>query len=254
MQAVCKLRLNKIFPTGDENYAYLRSIWVSEGMKSFKDFLKWDINKDVVPTLEAMLKKIEFYHEKEIDMLKLGCTLPNLAIFCLDKSTNSTFHPFTESDKDWLKKICENMVGGPCIFFLRKAVVDETIIHKSTILCKLIVGIDASQLFSYSICQPMLTGLYTRWNYDSESQKFMPRQNKTRASKIWSFVIFNKLVLNIGLKTMLQLVDKKRLFVLVLMEFVTIVTLSLKHWVVISTTVHVVKLARHWLTTKLWEG
>ena len=25
----------------------------------------------------------------------------------------------------------------------------------------------------------MPTGLYTRWNYDSESQKFMPRQNKT---------------------------------------------------------------------------
>ena len=35
-QAVCKLRLNKIPPTGDENYAYLRSIWVSEGMKSFR--------------------------------------------------------------------------------------------------------------------------------------------------------------------------------------------------------------------------
>ena len=31
------------------------------------------------------------------------------------------------------------------------------------------------------MCQPMDTGLYTRWNYDSESQKFMPRQNKTRS-------------------------------------------------------------------------
>ena len=27
----------------------------------------------------------------------------------------------------------------------------------------------------------MPTGLYTRWNYDSESQKFMARQNKTRS-------------------------------------------------------------------------
>ena len=70
-QAVCKLRLNKILPTGDENYAYLRSIWVSEGMKSFKDFLMWYNNKDVVPTLEAMRKMIEFCHQKEIDMLKL---------------------------------------------------------------------------------------------------------------------------------------------------------------------------------------
>ena len=40
-QAHCKLRLNKIPPTGGENYAYLRSIWVNEGMKSFKDFLMW---------------------------------------------------------------------------------------------------------------------------------------------------------------------------------------------------------------------
>ena len=73
------------------------------------------------------------------------------------------------------------MVGGPSIVFTRKAVVDETIIRKSTNLCKSIVGIDASQLYPYSMCQPMPTGWYTRWNYDSESQKFMPRQNKTHS-------------------------------------------------------------------------
>ena len=44
---------------------------------------------------------------------------------------------------------------------------------------------------------------------------------------------------------MLQLVDKRRLIALVLMELVIIVTLSLKQWVIISTTVHVQKLARH---------
>ena len=75
----------------------------------------------------------------------------------------------------------EDMVGGPSIVFTRKAVVDETFIRKSTNLCQSIVGIDASQLYPYSMCQPMPTGLYTRWNYDSESQKFMPRQNKTRS-------------------------------------------------------------------------
>ena len=46
---------------------------------------------------------------------------------------------------------------------------------------KSIVGIDASQLYPYSMCKPMPTGLYTRWNYDSESQKFLPRQNITRS-------------------------------------------------------------------------
>ena len=31
------------------------------------------------------------------------------------------------------------------------------------------------------MCQPMPTGLYTRWNSYSESQKFMPRQKKKRS-------------------------------------------------------------------------
>ena len=69
---------------------------------------------------------IEFYHNKGIDMLKLGCTLPNLANICLHKSSDSKFYPFTESDKDLLQKIREDMVGGPSIVFTRKAVVDET--------------------------------------------------------------------------------------------------------------------------------
>ena len=145
-QAVFKLRLNNIPPTVDENYAFLGRIWVSERMKSFKDFVLWYNTKDVVPTLEAMQKMIEFYHQKEIDMLKLGCTLPNLANTYLHKSTDSKFYPFTESDKDLLEKIREDMVGGPSIVFTRKAVVDETFIRKSTNLCESIFGIDASQL------------------------------------------------------------------------------------------------------------
>ena len=48
-------------------------------MQNFADFLKWYNNKNVVPTLEAMQKMIEFYHNKRNDMLKLECTLPNLA-------------------------------------------------------------------------------------------------------------------------------------------------------------------------------
>ena len=38
-QAVAKLRMDRIPPTRAENYSYLQSIWVNEGMKSFKDFL-----------------------------------------------------------------------------------------------------------------------------------------------------------------------------------------------------------------------
>ena len=71
------------------------------------------------------------------------------------------------------------MVGGPSIVFTRKAVVDETFIRNSGIFCKSIVGIDASQLYPFSMCQPMPTGLYTRWEYDTESNRFKPQQNKS---------------------------------------------------------------------------
>ena len=122
-------------------------------------------------------------------MSKLDCTLLNLTNICLHKTTDSKFYPFTESDKDLLEKIREDMVGGPSIVFRRKAVVDETFIRKSTNLCKSIVGIDASQLYPYSMCQPTPTGLYTRWGYDSETKRFTARQNKPRSleNKVLSY-------------------------------------------------------------------
>ena len=124
-------------------------------MQYASDFLKWYNNKDVVPTLQAMQKMIEFYHNKGNDMLKIGGTLPNLANICLHKTKDSTIYPFKESDKDLLEKIREGMVGGPSIVFTRKTVVDETFIRKSSNLCKSTVGIDASQLYPYSMSQPM---------------------------------------------------------------------------------------------------
>ena len=178
-QAVVKLKLSKPPPTGIENHQYLQHIWKQEQMSSFKDFLRWYNNKDVVPTLQAMQKLIDFYHDKDIDMLKLGCTLTNLVNICLHKSTDAKFYPFTQGNKDLLEKIRD--VGGPSIVFTRKAVVNETFIRKSTNLCKSTVGIDASQLYPYSICQPMPTGLFTQWDFDSETSRFMPRQNKTRS-------------------------------------------------------------------------
>ena len=129
-------------------------------MQSSADFLKW--YKIVVSTLEAMQKMIEFYYNKGIDTLKLGCTLPFLANNCLHKSTDSNFYPFAKTDNDLLEKRREVLVGGPSRVFTRKARVNGTLIRKLLNLSKYIVGVDASQLYPYSMCQPMPTGLYTR--------------------------------------------------------------------------------------------
>ena len=174
------MKLSKPPPSGEENYQYLLDIWNHENMCTFKDFSLWYNNKDVVPTPEVMQKMLAFYHKKGIDMLKLGCTLPNLANICLHKPTSANFYPFTETDKDLLQKIREVVVGGPSIVFTGKAVVDETFIRNSEKICKSIVGIDASQLYPYSMCQPMPTGLYTRWEYGTESNRFKHQQNKSR--------------------------------------------------------------------------
>ena len=72
------------------------------------------------------------------------------------------------------------MVGGPSIVFTRKAVVDEVFIRNSGNIYKPIVGINASELYPYSMCQSMLTGLYTRWEFATESNRFKPQKNKCR--------------------------------------------------------------------------
>ena len=65
-QAVAKLRMDRIPPTGAENYSYLQSVWENNNMQNFSDFFKWYNNKDVVPTLEAMQKMINFTTTREL--------------------------------------------------------------------------------------------------------------------------------------------------------------------------------------------
>ena len=209
-QEVTKLRMDRIPPTGAENYSCLQSVWKNNNMHYFSDFLKWYNNKDVVPTLEAMQKMIKFYHNKGIDMQKLGCTLPNLANFCLHKSTDSKFYPFTESDRDLLEKIREDIAGGPSFVFTRKAVVDETFIRKTSNLWKSIVVIDASQVYPYSMSQPMPTGLYTRLEYDSETKRFTAREHKSRSFENMVLLYFQQSRSDCKIESSVLLVDKRK--------------------------------------------
>ena len=114
-------------------------------------------------------------------MLKLECILPKLPNVYLHKSTTAKLYPFKENDRNLREKIGEDMFGGPSIAFTRKVVVDETFIWDSSNWCKSFVDIDASQLYCFSMCQAMLTGVYTRCELDSECGKYTLSQNKTRS-------------------------------------------------------------------------
>ena len=138
--------------------------------------------------------------------------------------------PFTERGKDLLQKIRVDMVGGPSIVFTRKAVVDKTFIRKSTNLCKSIVDLDTSQLYPHSMCQLTPTRIYTRWDLDRETGRFILDRTRPAALKIWSILIFNEQNLNVKLKASIQQVDRRKLKASVLMGFTLIATLSFKLW------------------------
>ena len=149
-------------------------------MQSFVHFLTWHSKEDIVPTLGELQEKIDFYHNKGTDLLKLGCTLLKLAEIWLLKAIVSNFYPFIETDKGLLEKF--ETIGGQSNVFTRKALVDEIFIRKSMNQCKSIVGFDASQLYPNPMCQPMPTEFLTRWEYESEIQHFTPGLNKSRSS------------------------------------------------------------------------
>ena len=72
------------------------------------------------------------------------------------------------------------MTTETSIVFIRKAVVDETVVKSSSNICESIVAIVACQLYWFSMCQDMLTGLLTRLEFDTVMQKFRARHNRSR--------------------------------------------------------------------------
>ena len=86
------------------------------------------------------------YHEKDIAMLKLDCTIPILSNLCLQKSTASNVYPSKEAELDLLEKVRIVVVGSLSFVFTHKALIDQIFIRKSEKTCKSMVGIDASQL------------------------------------------------------------------------------------------------------------
>ena len=124
-EAVINLKLLKSPPTGIENYQYLQQICKQEQMGSFEDFSQCYNKKDVVPTLETKQKLVVADHDRDIDMLNLLCTLPNLTKICLDKPTDAKFYHFTEADKQLFQTLREDVVGGPSVVSTRKTVIDD---------------------------------------------------------------------------------------------------------------------------------
>ena len=196
----------------------------------FKAFLRRHNNKDVVPTLLAMQKMTAFYHNKGIDMLKLGCTLANLTIICLQKSTRPKFYPFTEGDKELLQKIGEDVVVGPSIVFTPRM----SLIKISLGVCILC----ANQLLVLMRVNCFSTQGVNLWQQDFTHVGILPQwstylyrhRKKSAASKFWWCPTSNAWDVFGKLKIYTQQVDRKKLIASLLMSFSPIPALSLKLW------------------------
>ena len=173
-EALSTMKHSKQPPSGEENYQYLLDTWNHGNMCTFKDFLRCYNNKHVVPTLKAMQKCLLFITRKELTCWSSGV---HFRIWQLFVSTNlpvpNSIH-LLKPIKTSCKRLDKIWLVVPSIVFTRKAVVEKNFIRNSRNICITIAGIDASQLYLYSMCQPILTGLYTRWEYDTESNRCKP--------------------------------------------------------------------------------
>ena len=165
---------------------------------------------------------IEFYHQKEIDMLKLGCTLPNLANICLHKSTDSNFKflPFYRKRQrlfgedswryGWLSLHClyTQSCGWRDFYPQFKECVQINCRHRRK---------PNLSLFNVSTNAYWIVYKMELWHWISKVHASTDQNTLLR--KYGPFHIFNKLVQSVRLKARLQQVDKRRLIALVLMEF-----------------------------------
>ena len=177
-------------------------------MGSFRDFLRWYNNEDVVPTLEAIQKMIVFYHDKDIDMLKLGCTLPKPANICLHKPTVAKFYPFLEGDKDLLEKIRELLLVAHLSSLHAKQLLlmkhlFQSLQTKQT-YANLLLGLMPANYIPTRCVNPCLLA-FIRVGISFQRRVDL-RLDKTRpaALKIWSYPLSNKQDQKVKLKASLQ--------------------------------------------------
>ena len=208
-------------------------------LKRANTFLLLYSNKDVVPTLEAMQKMIAFYHDYDIDMLKLGCTLSNLVNICFAYTNllmQNSIHSRKEIKTYW-KKIDKMLLVVHLSFLHAKHLLMKLLSKSLQTYANLLLGLmpanyNATRCFNR--CPPVFIRVWI-----SIQKRVDPHLDKTRpaALKIWSCLISNEQDQNVKLNASLQQADRRKMTASVLMGFVFIVTLYLKPWVAFTTSV-----------------
>ena len=237
-QAVIKLKLWKPSPTGIENYFYLQQIWKQEQMSSFKDFLRWYNKKDIVPTLEAIQKGLPFTTTMILICWSLVVHYQTRLTFAYTNPLMQKVIPSQREIKTYWKKFKKTSWVAHLSCLHAKQLMMKLLSQSLQTYENLMLGLmpaNYTPTRCATMCQPMPTGLYTRWDFDSETSGFTPRQNKTLRFENMVMSYFQRTNMIVKLRASTLQAGRRKLIASVLRGFVLIVMLCLKHWVALTT-------------------
>ena len=148
--------------TIEENFKELQNIWQQEGMTKFEHFLRFYNIRDVEPLVEAVMKMMKFYIDRDIDLFKCSISAPGIArrmLYDVAKKQQVHFSLFDQQQESLYCDFKWNLTGGPSIIFNRHAEVGKTFIRGNPLKpCKRVVGVDANALYLWAIGQAQPTG------------------------------------------------------------------------------------------------
>lgn len=162
--ALKKMNLKQKPLTGRENYEKLRAIWEEQNMQTMCDYLMYYNNLDVLPFCKAVMKMLQFYMSRKIDLFKTCISAPGVAREIVFRSAAGKAHfaCFDNQNKNIYQLFRTGMCGGPAIVFHRYHERDMTFIRNNESKpCQKIVGYDANALHLWALKQDMPTGAFT---------------------------------------------------------------------------------------------
>ena len=134
----------------------------TRGDAKFEHFLRFYNIRDVEPFVEALMKMMKFYIDRDIDLFKCSISAPGIArrmLYDVAKKQQVHFSLFDQQQESLYCDFKRNLTGGPSIIFNRHAEVGKTFIRGNPLKpCKRVVGVDANALYLWAIGQAQPTG------------------------------------------------------------------------------------------------
>ena len=180
------------------------------------------------------------YHDKDIDMLKLGCTSPNLPNICFtNRLMQNSFHSQKKIKTFWRK--FEQMLLVVHLSFLHaKQLLVRLLFENQQTFANLLLGLTLANYTPtrcVNPCLPVFIRVGTRTQKGAHS--YLDKTRPAAALKIGSCLSSKEQEQNVKLKASLQQADRRKLTPSVLMGFVLIPSLRFKPWVAFTTSVPV---------------